>query len=67
MNTQINLLSDEEIDTVAGGMMNVVRTPNRDGATSGVQTGPSNNNDDGLFRAGIGAFIVGGLIVAASL
>ena len=66
MTTQINLLSDNELDFVAGGMMNVVRTPDRDGATSGVQTGPSNSND-GLWRAGIGAFIIGGLIVAASL
>lgn len=66
MNTQITLLSDDELNAVAGGMMNVVRTPNRDGATSGVQTGPS-NSDDGLWRAGIGAFIVGSIIVAASL
>jgi len=66
MNTQINLLSDDALDVVAGGMMNATRTPNRDGATNGQQTGPS-NSDDGLWRAGIGAFIVGGLIVAATL
>ena len=66
MNTQINLLSDNELDFVAGGMMNTVRTPDRDGRDGGVQTGPS-NSDDGFWRAGIGAFIVGGIIVAASL
>jgi len=58
MNTEINLLSNNELDAVAGGMMNTQKYSPSIVPTGGPRTGSGSN--EGFVNAAV-AFALGGL------